>query len=202
MLAQHQLRRKNGQSALKHYEFRFRSRSGEFRNIYLTIDVIPGTTKSVASLLDITERKQVEDSLVAANREYMNLLDQIQDVYYRSDTEGRLVKASKSSAILFGYDNVSDCLGMSIADVFYQNPEGRNKFLEAVYRDGKVTDYEVITKKKDETPVIVSTNSHLYYDPAGNIIGIEGTFRDITEKRGSRGHSGRAKRNIGTLSKT
>ena len=66
MLAQHQLRKKNGESALKHYEFRFRSRTGEVRNIYLTIDVIPGTTKSVASLLDITERKRAEDELRAA----------------------------------------------------------------------------------------------------------------------------------------
>ncbi|MCK9591037.1 MAG: PAS domain S-box protein [Methanoregula sp.] len=183
MLAQHQLRRKNGQSALKHYEFRFRSRSGLVRNIYLTIDVIPGTKKSVASLLDITERKQVEDSLVVANTEYTNLLGQIQDVYYRSDTEGRLVKASHSFVTLLGYDDVSECLGRSIADDFYTNSADRKPFVEEINRKGKVTDYEVLLKKKDGTPVIVEASSHLYYDPAGNIIGLEGTFRDITDRK-------------------
>jgi PAS domain S-box-containing protein len=183
MLAQHRMRRQDQKIALTHYEFRFRSRSGEVRDIYLTIDVIPGTTKSVASLLDISERKKVESSLIAANQEYTNLLDQIQDVYYRSDPDGRLVKASRSWATLFGYDDISECIGKSIADDFYVTPADRNLFLEQIYRDGKVTNYEVLLKKKDGTPVLVSTSSHLNVDTAGNVLSIEGTFRNITERK-------------------
>ena len=63
MLAQHRLRRQNREKALTHYEFRFVTKSGDIRIIYLSIDVIPGTKKSVASLLDITERKQAEEML-------------------------------------------------------------------------------------------------------------------------------------------
>ncbi len=66
MLAQHRLRRQDRLSALTHYEFRFMPRSKDIRDIYLTIDVIPGTGKSVASLLDITERKKAESELRAA----------------------------------------------------------------------------------------------------------------------------------------
>jgi PAS domain S-box-containing protein len=183
MLAQHRLRRVDRTRALTHYEFRFLSRSGEIRDIFLTIDVIPGTTKSVASLLDITERKKAEDSLVAAHREYTGLLDQIQDVYYRSDPEGRLIAASRSWATLLGYDDISECLGRSIADDFYFSPPERKQLLDEVYRNGKVTDYEVMLRRKDGTPALVSTSSHLYYDPAGNILGVEGTFRDITERK-------------------
>jgi len=61
MLAQHRLRRQGGEKALTRYEFRFVTKSGDIRNIYLSIDGIPGTTKSVASLLDITERKKAEE---------------------------------------------------------------------------------------------------------------------------------------------
>ncbi len=183
MLAQHQLRRKKGQIALTHYEFRFASKSGDIRNIYLTIDIVPGTTKSVASLLDITERKKVEDSLVAANREYTNLLSQIQDAYYRSDSEGRLIRGSRSLATLLGYSEISDCLGRSISEDFYFNPDDRKQFLETIYREGKVTDYEILLKRKDNTSVLVSTSSHVYRDPSGKIIGIEGTFHDITERK-------------------
>jgi len=66
MLAQHRLRRQDRLNALTHYEFRFMPRSKDIRDIYLTIDVIPGTGKSVASLLDITTRKQAESELRAA----------------------------------------------------------------------------------------------------------------------------------------
>ncbi|WP_321508591.1 PAS domain S-box protein [uncultured Methanoregula sp.] len=183
MLTQHRQRRLDRQSALKHYEFSFVTRSGDVREIYITIDVVPGTSKSVASLLDITKRKRAERLLVTTNEEYINLLDQIQDIYYRSDAGGHLIKASRSWAVVLGYDNVSECLGRSIADDFYVNPANRQEFLDKVYRDGKVTNYEVLLKRKDNTPVLVATNSHLYRDPAGNVLGIEGTFSDITERK-------------------
>ncbi|WAC05798.1 MAG: PAS domain S-box protein [Methanoregula sp.] len=63
MLAQHRLRRQNREKALTHYEFQFVTKSGDIRAVYLSIDVIPGTRKSVASLLDITERKRAEEML-------------------------------------------------------------------------------------------------------------------------------------------
>ena len=183
MRALHRQRRANPAGALQHYEFRFIPRSGEIHDIWLTIDLIPGTTKSVASLLDITERKRAEERLITANQEYSNLLSQIQDIYYRSDNDGRVIKASQSWATLLGYKDIAECLGRYIAEDFYFNPEDRKKFLDEVYRHGKVTGYEVRLRKKDGTPVLVATSSHLYYDNAGNILGVEGTFRDITGQK-------------------
>ena len=127
MLAQHRLRRSNPGSALSHYEFRLVTHSGDIRDIYLSVDIIPGTKKSIASLLDITERKRAESDLISANREYTSLLDQIQDIYYRSDREGRLIRASRSLATLLGYDDIAECLGKNIADNFYLNPADREQ---------------------------------------------------------------------------
>ena len=63
MMNQHRLRRENPGTALKTYEFRLRDRSGLIKNILLTVDVISGTRKSVASLLDISELKRAEEEL-------------------------------------------------------------------------------------------------------------------------------------------
>ncbi|HWQ65729.1 MAG TPA: PAS domain S-box protein [Methanospirillum sp.] len=76
MQQQHHLRRKNREKALTQYEFRFVTRSGEIRHIFLNIDMIPGTTQSVASLMDITDRKRAEEALVRANTK-LNLLNSI-----------------------------------------------------------------------------------------------------------------------------
>ena len=76
MLAQHRLRRQNREKALTHYEFRFVTRSGDIRTIYLSIDVIPGTKKSIASLQDITERRRAAEVLASANRK-LRLLSSI-----------------------------------------------------------------------------------------------------------------------------
>ena len=48
-----------------------------------------------------------------------------------------------------------------------------------------MNDYEVILKTKDGQPFYVSTNSHLYFDNAGNLLGVEGIFRDINERHAS-----------------
>lgn len=63
MLKTHQMRLKNGRSAPKQYEFRFLRPDGGIRDIFLTIDMIPGSKRYVASLMDITDRKKMETAL-------------------------------------------------------------------------------------------------------------------------------------------
>jgi PAS domain S-box-containing protein len=60
MIEQHRLRREDPQKALKQYEFRLITKSGEVRSILLTIDLLPGTKSSVGSLIDITDQKTTE----------------------------------------------------------------------------------------------------------------------------------------------
>jgi len=60
MIAQHRMRRQKPDEALRQYEFRLITKSGDIRTIMLTIDMLPGTKRSVGSLIDITEIKQTE----------------------------------------------------------------------------------------------------------------------------------------------
>jgi PAS domain S-box-containing protein len=138
---------------------------------------------AIESIREITERKRAEERLVSANREYTNLLGQIQDVYYRADLQGRLVRASRSWAVLLGYDDIAECLGRNIACDFYYYPSDRQRLVDEISRSGKVTGYEITLKKKDGTPILVEVSSHPYFDTDGSVIGIEGTFRDITFRK-------------------
>jgi signal transduction histidine kinase len=54
--------------APRNYEFRFIDKYGQIKNIFLTIAMIPGTRKSVASLLDITELKYLEERVRHATK--------------------------------------------------------------------------------------------------------------------------------------
>jgi PAS domain S-box-containing protein len=60
MIEQHKLRREKPEDAAKQYEFRLITKSGDIRTILLTIDMLPGSKRSVASLIDITEQKTTE----------------------------------------------------------------------------------------------------------------------------------------------
>jgi PAS domain S-box-containing protein len=77
MLTQHQLRRVQAGKALTHYEFRLVTKSGDVRNIFLSIDIIPGTKKSVASLMDVTENRRMTERLSASLAEKEILLREI-----------------------------------------------------------------------------------------------------------------------------
>ena len=63
MVEQHQLRRESQGGALPSYEFRYITKTGHVKDTLLTIKLVPGTKKSIASLIDITKRKKAEDSL-------------------------------------------------------------------------------------------------------------------------------------------
>jgi PAS domain S-box-containing protein len=76
MLSQHKLRRYQRKQALRNYEFRFITKTGDIRYIFLTIDIIPGSKQSVASLMDMTDKVRAEESLKLVNRK-LNLLNSI-----------------------------------------------------------------------------------------------------------------------------
>jgi len=134
---------------------------------------------------DISDNKRAEIALAEREQQYRAVIENIQDVFYRSDRNGNLIMASPSWASMLGYDSLDDCLGKNIADVFYWEPEKRKQFLDAVYSKGHVDDYEVILKTKDGQQFYVATNSHLYFDNSGDILGVEGIFRDINERHAS-----------------
>ncbi|MHC1609443.1 MAG: PAS domain S-box protein, partial [Candidatus Methanofastidiosia archaeon] len=65
----HRNRRVDGKSAPSEYEFQFITKGGSARDIFLSVGIIPGTKRSVASLLDITERKKMEKTLQKHGKE-------------------------------------------------------------------------------------------------------------------------------------
>ena len=62
-LKQYHIKRRQGGDAPKSYEFDFIEKSGSIRHCHMNIDVIPGTTTSVASVIDITEFKETREEL-------------------------------------------------------------------------------------------------------------------------------------------
>lgn len=125
---------------------------------------------------DITERKLAEQDL-------RSILDNIQDVFYRTDREGRLILASPSGAEILGYSSVEKLYGKDLAKSLYVNPEDREKFLAEIEKNGAVQNYEIRLKKKDGTPMTILACSHKYYDSVGQFKGIEGILRDISDRK-------------------
>jgi PAS domain S-box-containing protein len=63
VMGYHRLRRLDPGAAPRNYEFRYTDRKGRVRDVYATVAMMPGTKKTVLSLLDITDRKRNEETL-------------------------------------------------------------------------------------------------------------------------------------------
>jgi len=75
MVEQHRLRRESQGSALPGYELRYITKTGDLRDALLSIQLIPGTKKSVASVIDITDRKQMEKKLMNSEEKFRTLAE-------------------------------------------------------------------------------------------------------------------------------
>ena len=131
----------------------------------------------------VAELQNTQAALQESEEKYRTILNDIQDIFYRSDSDGNLVMASPSLALLLGYDSDEECIGKNIAETFYMRPADRNTLREVVYRLGSVKDFEVELQRKDGSSLFVSSNSHLYYDKSGAVAGIEGIFHDISDRK-------------------
>ncbi len=171
------------QRSLFNFEGRFIKPSGE--TIWFQGISRPFTrgTEIVFSgvLLDITDRKQTEEALQESEQNYRGVIENLQDVFYRADAAGNITMASPSAKDVFGYSSVDEVIGLNLARDFYTDPKNRRDFLTAIQKTGSVKNFEAILKKKDGSPVIVSTSAHYYHDPDGNVLGVEGIAKDITE---------------------
>lgn len=76
MTAYHRNRRTDGTDTPDSYEFSFKCRSGDLLTVIATVTMIPGTRRSLAALIDITGKKQVETALLQA-RKKLNLLNRL-----------------------------------------------------------------------------------------------------------------------------
>ncbi len=130
---------------------------------------------------DIRERKQVEAALKKSEIKYRTIFNNIQDIFYQTDNSGNILEISPSIERYSGY-KPSELIGKSV-EMVYLNPQDRNYLINEIEEKGEVADYELILKTKNKSLLYVSTNAHLLFDSSNNPIGIEGSLRDITDRK-------------------
>ena len=176
MQAYHDSRRTTPSSAPREYEFRFVDKQENVKDIWLTIAMIPGTKRSLASLMDITERKKAEKEL--KRRAY--LLDSVTDAIVLRGKDGRTLYANRAAYVNRGYSK-EEFMKLRPED-FMLSDEARilqQRFLELEDKEHNIYHYEVFSK--DGTAIPLETNAQLVeIDREQYLLTVS---RDITERK-------------------
>ena len=145
-----------------------------------------GSLADLAShAMEAQKRAEAEAALLESEGRYKILVENMPDILYRADAEGRITYISPSILPLTGY-SVEEATGMDLASEMYARPEERSLFLHEIQKTGSIQNFETEYLRKDGTRWWASVNAKLMFGDDGNIVGIEGVVRDITEQKSTK----------------
>lgn len=165
------------------FNWKFTDSKGKILNTEITVNLIQheNITYQQVAIYDNTWLRSKEFELTQSELKYRKIFENVQDVFYRTDLNGILTEVSPSIKKYSRYVH-SDIIGQPI-DRFYVNPEVRLELIQEIQQKGEALDFEVLLKGKDDQEIWASVNAHFTYDKAGKVDGVEGTIRDLTERK-------------------
>ena len=102
MLNYHYKRRQNQSKAPIEYEFTVLDKNNRKKNVFLRVDIIAGTSRSVASLIDITSLKEAERSFRESESKLSGILEAFEGVVYICTKDYRISYMNKTLKKLTG----------------------------------------------------------------------------------------------------
>jgi diguanylate cyclase (GGDEF)-like protein/PAS domain S-box-containing protein len=134
---------------------------------------------------EIRERKQAEKQIKASRKKLSAILNNMQDTIYQIDTDGKVLWATPSVNDLLGH-KLEDFVGRNIKE-FYADEQEFYRFKQELYAGrGILQNYTTEWVNRNGDRIWISENSHYKYNQDREVVGIEGSVRNITDLKEAR----------------
>ena len=137
---------------------------------------------------DNTVRKQAEaeqeklDQLLRDQQFYTrSLIESNIDALMTTDPSGIITDVNNQMETLTGHSR-EELIGKRFKN-YFTDPERAEAGIKRVLNEGKVTDYELTARAKDNSETVVSYNATTFYDRDGVLKGVFAAARDVTERK-------------------
>nr|WP_319537983.1 PAS domain S-box protein [uncultured Methanospirillum sp.] len=128
----------------------------------------------------IRHAEDVQKLAKKKDESYHQIINNLEDAYFRADPNGILEMVSPSAARMLGYSNCDELIGVRIADLF-QNPDERPALRAILFENYQIQNNTIALKRKDGSITFASIHAHLIISDKGIVTGMEGTAHDRTE---------------------
>lgn len=135
----------------------------------------------VAQVIIYSQQKLAEAALRKSEEKYLTIFESIQDVFFQTALDGQILEISPS---IFQFSNLrrDELVGTSVYNLYYDAGD-RQALISKIVSEGELKDFELILKNKTGLPKHVSVNARLIFDSQGGPSHIDGSFRDISERK-------------------
>jgi PAS domain S-box-containing protein len=133
------------------------------------------------SFRDITVSKLMEEALKESEERIRGIFETSADIIFVTNIDGKIIDINPAIEAISGY-TVNEMIGEHTVR-FYKDPKQREQVIEEMKQKGSVKNKEVLFLKKDGSVLdgIITIAPRL--NEQGEMIGIQGTIKDITEKK-------------------
>ena len=156
-------------------------RDGQDRQVWLSLTLDPiylpdGSFEEIAAQAqDITASKNSQLELAAQEEKFRSIFESFQDIYYRTDREGRFSILSPSVQQVLGYDQAKG-IGELVENYYFDDGQ-YGTVLEALSEKHELHNFSIRMRHANGQPVSMLVNVRR------TATGTEGIARDITEIR-------------------
>ncbi len=127
---------------------------------------------------------KIKKALIESESKYRTLTENITVGIFRSTPgpAGKFIEVNPAFMDMLGYKDKNELMALDVAQI-YQDPADRLKFSEKISREGFVKHEELILRRKDGTPVVISETAIVVKDKDGGIVCFDGIVEDITDRK-------------------
>jgi PAS domain S-box-containing protein len=167
---------------VQHFETMVVSNEGKtiWRETYLSPIFLPDRRIEEVSGIshDITEKKLQGLTVQESEEKFRNIFESFQDIYFRTDLQGKVTLVSPSIKEVAGYEQ-NELIDKNLVS-FYTQDDDHSSVVAEILEKGKVKNYEatIVTKSGEHLHSIA--NLRLIYSLNKKPIGFDVVVRDIT----------------------
>jgi PAS domain S-box-containing protein len=160
------------------------------KKVLLSINATPLLDRSgnfngmVSALVDITERKQAEESLQESEARFRSIYENTAVGLAQVSLDFKIISANEAYCIMLGYEE-KDLVGRHLKEITHPDVIEENIQKQANLASGKIDHYRMEKKfiHKNGKTVHAILDANLIRDPSGKAIYFLGSVVDITERK-------------------
>ena len=136
-----------------------------------------------AIIRDITERKKIEEALRKSEDDFRTLFDNSIMGFYRTTADGKILMVNNALVQMLGFSSADELIERNLDKEGFLSDKPRNIFLNTIFKNGEVRNFESTWIKKDGTKIYVHENAKVILGSDREILYFDGTVEDVTERR-------------------